>query len=191
VTGGAVLVDGVDVRERARAELWSAMGLVPQKAFLFSGTVADNLRFGAPGATDEQMWRALEIAQGADFVRALPEGLDAPIEQGGVNVSGGQRQRLAIARALVREPSVYIFDDSFSALDYATDARLRAALREPTRAACVLIVAQRVATIRHADQILVLDEGRLVGVGTHELLMASCPTYAEIVLSQLSAEEAA
>ncbi|MGB7981248.1 MAG: ABC transporter ATP-binding protein [Candidatus Nanopelagicales bacterium] len=191
VTGGAVLVDGVDVREWGRATLWASMGLIPQKAFLFSGTIADNLRFGAPQATDEQMWRALEIAQGADFVRALPEGLDAPIEQGGVNVSGGQRQRLAIARALVREPSVYIFDDSFSALDYATDARLRAALREPTRAACVLVVAQRVATIRHAEQILVLDEGRLVGVGTHDELMAGCPTYAEIVLSQLSAEEAA
>jgi ATP-binding cassette subfamily B protein len=191
VTGGAVLVDGVDVRDRTRTELWASMGLVPQKAFLFSGTIADNLRFGAPDATDEQMWRALEIAQGADFVRALPEGLEAPIEQGGVNVSGGQRQRLAIARALVREPSVYIFDDSFSALDYATDARLRAALREPTRDACVLVVAQRVATIRHADQILVLDEGRLVGVGTHAELMDTCPTYAEIVLSQLSAEEAA
>jgi ATP-binding cassette subfamily B multidrug efflux pump len=191
VTGGSILVDGVDVRERARASLWSSMGLIPQKAFLFSGTIADNLRFGAPEATEEQMWRALEIAQGADFVRALPEGLEAPIDQGGVNVSGGQRQRLAIARALVREPSVYIFDDSFSALDYATDARLRAALREPTRDACVLIVAQRVATIRHADQILVLDEGRLVGAGTHDELMEQCPTYAEIVLSQLSAEEAA
>jgi ATP-binding cassette, subfamily B, multidrug efflux pump len=191
VTGGSVLVDGVDVRERARNDLWASLGLVPQKAFLFSGTIADNLRFGAPGATEEQMWRALQIAQGADFVAALPEGLDAPIEQGGVNVSGGQRQRLAIARALVREPSVYVFDDSFSALDYATDARLRAALREPTRDACVLVVAQRVATIRHADQILVLDEGRLVGAGTHEQLMEACPTYAEIVLSQLSAEEAA
>jgi ATP-binding cassette subfamily B multidrug efflux pump len=191
VTGGTILVDGVDVRERERASLWTSMGLIPQKAFLFSGTIADNLRFGAPDATEEQMWRALEIAQGADFVRELPEGLDAPIEQGGVNVSGGQRQRLAIARALVREPSVYIFDDSFSALDYATDARLRAALREPTRDACVLIVAQRVATIRHAEQILVLDEGTLVGVGTHDELMAGCPTYAEIVLSQLSAEEAA
>ena len=191
VTGGAILVDGVDVRERERASLWTSMGLIPQKAFLFSGTIADNLRFGAPDATEEQMWRALEIAQGADFVRELPEGLDAPIEQGGVNVSGGQRQRLAIARALVREPSVYIFDDSFSALDYATDARLRAALREPTSDACVLIVAQRVATIRHAEQILVLDEGTLVGVGTHDELMADCPTYAEIVLSQLSAEEAA
>ncbi len=191
VTGGAILVGGVDVRERSRASLWRQLGLVPQKAFLFSGTVADNLRFGAPDATDEQLWRALEIAQGADFVRSLPEGLDAPIDQGGVNVSGGQRQRLAIARALVREPSIYIFDDAFSALDYATDARLRAALREPTRDACVLIVAQRVATIRHAAQILVLDEGRLVGVGTHDELMAGCPTYAEIVLSQLSAEEAA
>jgi ATP-binding cassette subfamily B protein len=137
------------------------------------------------------MWRALEIAQGADFVRALGDALAAPIEQGGVNVSGGQRQRLAIARALVREPSVYIFDDSFSALDYATDARLRAALREPTRDACVIIVAQRVATIRHADQILVLDQGALVGAGTHDELMDRCPTYAEIVLSQLSAEEAA
>jgi ATP-binding cassette subfamily B protein len=191
VTGGAVLVDGVDVRERARGDLWASLGLVPQKAFLFSGTIADNLRFGAPTATDEQLWRALEIAQGADFVGALPEGLEAPIEQGGVNVSGGQRQRLAIARALVREPSVYVFDDSFSALDYATDARLRAALREPTRDACVLVVAQRVATIRHADQILVLDEGQLVGIGTHEELMEGCPTYSEIVLSQLSAEEAA
>ena len=140
VTGGAVLVDGVDVRDRARSELWSGMGLVPQKAFLFSGTIADNLRFGAPDATEEQMWRALEIAQGAEFVRALPEGLEAPIEQGGVNVSGGQRQRLAIARALVRQPSVYVFDDSFSALDYSTDARLRAALREPTRDACVIVV---------------------------------------------------
>jgi ATP-binding cassette subfamily B protein len=191
VTGGAVLVDGVDVRERSRADLWAGIGLVPQKAFLFAGSIADNLRLGAPQATDEQMWRALEIAQGADFVRQLPEGLGAPIEQGGVNVSGGQRQRLAIARALVRNPSVYIFDDSFSALDYATDARLRAALREPTREACVLVVAQRVATIRHADQILVLDEGRLVGAGRHEELMDTCPTYAEIVLSQLSAEEAA
>jgi ATP-binding cassette subfamily B protein len=191
VTGGAVLVDGVDVRERARTELWASLGLVPQRAFLFAGTIADNLRLGAPDATDEQMWRALEIAQAAEFVRSLPEGLEAPIEQGGVNVSGGQRQRLAIARALVREPSVYVFDDSFSALDYATDARLRAALREPTREACVLVVAQRVATIRQAEQILVLDEGRLVGAGTHAELMATCPTYAEIVLSQLSAEEAA
>jgi ATP-binding cassette subfamily B protein len=191
VTGGAVLVDGVDVRDRARDALWAGIGLVPQRAFLFSGTVADNLRMGAPDATDEQLWAALEVAQGAAFVRALPEGLAAPIEQGGANVSGGQRQRLAIARALVRDPAVLIFDDAFSALDYATDARLRAALHATTRQACVLVVAQRVATIRHAEQILVLDEGRLVGLGTHEQLMADCPTYAEIVLSQLSAEEAA
>ncbi len=191
VSGGEVLVAGVDVRERARADLWSELGLVPQKAFLFAGTIADNLRLGAPQATDEQLWAALETAQGAEFVRELPEGLAAPIEQGGVNVSGGQRQRLAIARALVREPSVYVFDDSFSALDYATDAALRAALRERTRDACVLIVAQRVATIRHAEQILVLDEGLLVGAGRHEELMESCPTYREIVLSQLTLEEAA
>ncbi len=191
VTGGTVLVDGVDVRKRDRQELWASIGLVPQKAFLFSGAISDNLRFGAPQATDEQIWSALETAQGADFVRALPEGVEAPIEQGGVNVSGGQRQRLAIARALVRHPGVYIFDDSFSALDYATDARLRAALREPTRDAAMIVVAQRVSSIRHAEQILVLDEGRLVGIGTHEHLMDDCPTYAEIVLSQLSAEEAA
>jgi ATP-binding cassette, subfamily B, multidrug efflux pump len=191
VTGGAVLVDGVDVRERARTELWSSLGLVPQKAFLFAGSIAENLRFGAPDASDEELWRALDIAQGAEFVRLMPEGLDAPIDQGGVNVSGGQRQRLAIARALVRKPTVYVFDDSFSALDYATDARLRAALRGPTRHACLIVVAQRVATIRQAEQILVLDEGRLVGVGTHVRLMDTCQTYREIVLSQLSAEEAA
>lgn len=191
VTSGAVLVDGVDVRRRSRAELWAGLGIVPQRAFLFSGTVADNLRLGAPDATQEQLWQALETAQGAAFVRELEGGLDAPIEQGGANVSGGQRQRLAIARALVREPSVHVFDDSFSALDYATDAALRAALRQRTRESCVLIVAQRVATIRHADQILVLDDGALVGAGTHEVLMDTCPTYAEIVLSQLTVEEAA
>ncbi len=191
VTGGAVLVDGVDVRRRSRAELWQGLGLVPQRAFLFTGTVADNLRFGAPAATEEELWAALRTAQAAGFVRDLEGGLDAPIEQGGVNVSGGQRQRLAIARAVVRRPSVYVFDDSFSALDYATDAALRVALREQTRDACVLVVAQRVATIRHAEQILVLDEGALVGVGTHDALMDSCPTYREIVLSQLTEEEAA
>jgi ATP-binding cassette, subfamily B, multidrug efflux pump len=191
VTGGSVLVDGVDVRDRARPELWASIGLVPQKAFLFSGTIADNLRFGAPDASEAEIWAALEIAQGSQFVHELAEGLEAPIEQGGVNVSGGQRQRLAIARALVRRPSVYVFDDSFSALDYATDARLRAALREPTRDSCVIVVAQRVATIRQAEQILVLDEGALVGSGTHGELMDTCETYREIVLSQLSAEEAA
>ncbi len=191
VTGGQVLLDGLDVRSRPRQQLWSEMGLVPQKAFLFSGTIAENLRFGAPDATDAELWRALEIAQGDSFVRDLPEQLQASIEQGGVNVSGGQRQRLAIARALVRQPSVYVFDDSFSALDYATDAALRAALRESTREATVLIVAQRVATIRHADQILVLDEGSVVGIGTHDELMDACETYSEIVLSQLTAAEAA
>ncbi|MGV1006304.1 MAG: ABC transporter ATP-binding protein [Candidatus Nanopelagicales bacterium] len=193
VTDGAVLVNGIDVREQEREKLWAAMGLIPQKAFLFSGTVASNLRFGAPDASDEQLWAALRTAQGEDFVRAMPERFDAPIEQGGTNVSGGQRQRLAIARALVRQPSVYIFDDSFSALDFATDARLRAALAaDPAvSTATVLIVAQRVSTIMHAEQILVLDNGRVVGVGTHPELMASSPTYREIVLSQLSEEEAA
>ena len=163
VTSGSVLVDGTDVRELARDDLWSLIGLVPQKSFLFTGTVATNLRFGRPDATDEELWQALEVAQAADFVRELADGLDAPIDQGGANVSGGQRQRLAIARALVRRPSVYLFDDSFSALDFATDARLRAALGRQTADATVLIVAQRVSTIMHADRIVVLDGGRLVG----------------------------
>lgn len=193
VTGGAVLVDGVDVREQGRERLWSRMGLIPQKAFLFTGDVASNLRFGAPNASDDDLWAALRIAQGADFVGAMPNGLTSQIEQGGSNVSGGQRQRLAIARALVRKPAIYIFDDSFSALDFATDAQLRLALaRDPDVArATVLIVAQRVSTIMHAEQILVLDEGRVVGTGTHSDLMHDCPTYREIVLSQISEEEAA
>ena len=189
VTGGQVLVDGVDVREFAQEDLWSYLGLVPQKSFLFSGTVGSNVRFGLPDATDEQVWEALDVAQ-ADFVRDMPEELDAPIDQGGTNVSGGQRQRLSIARALIRPCPIYIFDDSFSALDYATDARLRAALARRTRAATVIIVAQRVSTIRHADQIVVLDRGRVVGVGTHEQLMDTCETYQEIVFSQLTAAEA-
>ena len=189
VTGGRVLVDGVDVREFAQEELWSYLGLVPQKSFLFSGTVGSNVRFGLPDATDEQVWDALDVAQ-ADFVREMPEQLDAPIDQGGTNVSGGQRQRLSIARALIRPCPIYIFDDSFSALDYATDARLRAALAQRTRTAAVIIVAQRVSTIRHADQIVVLDGGRVVGVGTHEELMDTCETYQEIVFSQLTAAEA-
>ena len=189
VTGGRVLVDGVDVREFAQEELWSYLGLVPQKSFLFSGTVGSNVRFGLPDATDEQVWDALDVAQ-ADFVRDMPEELDAPIDQGGSNVSGGQRQRLSIARALIRPCPIYIFDDSFSALDYATDARLRAALAQRTRTAAVIIVAQRVSTIRHADQIVVLDGGRVVGVGTHEELMDTCETYQEIVFSQLTAAEA-
>ncbi|WP_130866438.1 ABC transporter ATP-binding protein [Acidipropionibacterium timonense] len=190
-TGGQVLVDGVDVRRLAPETLWSTIGLVPQKPYLFSGTVASNLRQGRPDASDEELWQALRIAQADDFVRAMDGGLEASIAQGGTNVSGGQRQRLSIARALVRRPDIYVFDDSFSALDVATDARLRAALTTSVTDAAVLIVAQRVSTIRHADQILVIDDGRLVGRGTHEELMDGCPTYVEIVNSQLSAEEAA
>ncbi|GHF18691.1 MULTISPECIES: ABC transporter ATP-binding protein [Streptomyces] len=190
-TAGTVLVDGVDVRELDPAVLSGAVGLVPQKPYLFSGTVASNLRYGRPEATDEELWQALETAQARDFVEAMDEGLQAPIAQGGSNVSGGQRQRLAIARALVRKPEIYLFDDSFSALDYATDARLRAALARETGDATVLIVAQRVSTIRDADRIVVLDEGRVVGTGTHSALMESNETYREIVLSQLTEEEAA
>ena len=190
-TSGEVRVAGRDVRRLEPDLLWQQIGLVPQKAYLFSGTVRSNLQYGKPDATDEEMWAALEVAQGRDFVEALPEGLDAPVAQGGTNFSGGQRQRLAIARALVRKPGIYLFDDSFSALDLATDARLRAALRPETRDATVLIVAQRVSTIRDADLILVLDDGRIVGRGTHAELLASCETYQEIVTSQLTAEEAA
>ena len=191
VTGGQVLVDGVDVRRIDPETLWSGIGLVPQKAFLFSGTVASNLRHGKPDATEEEMWRALEIAQGREFVEAMPEGLDAPITQGGTNVSGGQRQRLAIARALIRSPRVYLFDDSFSALDLAPDARLRAALEPVTRDATVVIVAQRVSTIVGADQIVVLEDGAVVGRGRHDELLETCATYQEIVESQLSTQEAA
>ena len=190
-TSGQVLVDGVDVRDLDPELLWSRIGLVPQKPYLFSGTVASNLRYADPDATDDELWRALEIAQATDFVRAMPGGLDEPIAQGGSNVSGGQRQRLAIARALVRKPGIFLFDDSFSALDLATDARLRAALAPVTADATVIIVAQRVSTIAHADQILVLEDGREVGLGTHRELLETCPTYAEIVASQMSAEEAA
>jgi ATP-binding cassette subfamily B multidrug efflux pump len=191
VTGGATLVDGVDVREIDPELLWRRIGLVPQKAYLFGGTVASNLRYGNPDATDDELWDALTIAQARDFVTAMPEGLDATIAQGGSNVSGGQRQRLAIARAIVRRPEIYLFDESFSALDLGTDARLRAALRPVTRDAAVLIVASRVSTIASADQIAVLEQGRLVGVGTHDELLRSSPTYAEIVESQLSVEDAA
>jgi len=191
VTGGAVLLDGIDVRDLEPDDLWSSIGLVPQKPYLFSGTVASNLRYGRTDATDDELWHALEVAQAREFVEAMPDGLDAPIAQGGTNVSGGQRQRLAIARALVRRPSIYLFDDSFSALDFATDAALRAALVPETRDAAVVIVAQRVATIRHADQIVVLEDGEVVGAGTHGELMASSSTYREIVFSQISAEEAA
>ncbi|MFG2843504.1 ABC transporter ATP-binding protein [Kitasatospora sp. NPDC048296] len=190
-TGGQVLLDGVDVRDLAPEAIAESVGIVPQKPYLFSGTVASNLRYGRPDATDEELWHALEIAQAKEFVEKLAEGLDAPIAQGGSNVSGGQRQRLAIARALVRKPDVYLFDDSFSALDYATDAKLRKALAHETADATVLIVAQRVSTIRDADQIIVLDEGAVVGTGTHRELMADNPTYREIVLSQLTEQEAA
>ncbi len=190
-TVGGVYVDGVDVRGLDPELLWSRIGLVPQKAFLFSGTVASNLRYGNPDATEEEMWAALEVAQARDFVEAMPEGLHAPISQGGTNVSGGQRQRLAIARALIRRPEIYLFDDSFSALDLATDARLRAALRPVTTEATVVIVAQRVSTIIDSDQILVLEDGAVVGRGSHRELLETCPTYQEIVESQLSAEEAA
>ncbi|MFH8405401.1 ABC transporter ATP-binding protein [Streptomyces sp. NPDC018019] len=190
-TGGQVLVDGVDVRTLAPETLASVIGLVPQKPYLFSGTVATNLRYGNPDATDEELWHALETAQARDFVERMDGGLDAPIAQGGGNVSGGQRQRLAIARALVRKPEIYLFDDSFSALDYATDAALRAALARETDRATVVIVAQRVSTIRGADRIVVLDEGRVVGTGTHTELMAGNETYREIVLSQLTEQEAA
>ena len=185
VSRGAVLVDGVDVREQSLERLWSGIGLVPQRAYLFGGTIADNLRFGNEHATDDELWHALEVAQARDFVETMPGGLAAPIDQGGTNVSGGQRQRLAIARAVVKRPSVYLFDDCFSALDAGTDARLRAALRAETGRSTVLIVAQRVSTIMHADRIIVLDDGQVVGMGTHDVLMVTCEPYREIVDSQL------
>jgi ATP-binding cassette subfamily B protein len=191
VTGGGVYVDGVDVRDLEPDALWSTIGLVPQKAFLFSGTVAGNLRYGKPDATEEEMWQALEIAQARDFVEAMPDGLEATVAQGGSNLSGGQRQRLAIARAVIRRPRIYLFDDSFSALDLTTDARLRRALAPVTTDATVVVVAQRVSTIIEAEQILVLEDGAVVGRGTHEQLLESCATYQEIVRSQLTEEEAA
>jgi ATP-binding cassette subfamily B protein len=189
-TAGGVYVDGVDVAEMDPELLWSRIGLVPQKPYLFSGTVASNMRYGKPDASDDEIWRALATAQAADFVREMDGGLEAPIAQGGTNVSGGQRQRLAIARALVKQPEIYVFDDSFSALDLATDARLRAALRREADGATFVIVAQRVSTIVDADRILVLEDGRIVGAGTHEELLETNETYAEIVGSQLTAEEA-
>lgn len=190
VTAGAVRLAGVDIREVALTDLWRRIGLVPQKPFLFSGTVASNLRYGDSEATDEQLWTALRIAQADDFVQAMPGGLQAPISQGGTNVSGGQRQRLAIARALVRRPDVYLFDDTFSALDVATDARLRAALTRHTLQATVIVVAQRVSSIVSADKIIVLENGRVVGAGRHTDLLATCPTYVEIVESQALVEVA-
>jgi ATP-binding cassette subfamily B protein len=190
-TAGAILVDGVDVREMNRTDLWGRLGVIPQKAFLFSGTVASNLRFGDQEATDDELWRALEIAQGRDFVEEMDGKLEAPVTQGGTNVSGGQRQRLAIARALVKQAGILIFDDSFSALDFGTDARLRAALDRDMGWATRIIVAQRVGTIMKADRILVMDGGRIVGTGTHPELLKSNETYREIVFSQLSEAEAA
>jgi ATP-binding cassette, subfamily B, multidrug efflux pump len=191
VTSGSVKLDGVDIRRLKLESLWRLIGVVPQKAFLFSGTVASNLRYGDESADDEILWKALSVAQAKDFVEKMDGTLDAEIDQGGTNVSGGQRQRLAIARAIVRKPKVYIFDDSFSALDFKTDQQLRAALRHETQDATVIIIAQRVGTIMRADQIVVLDSGQIVGIGTHEQLMKSCETYQEIVYSQLSREEVA
>jgi ATP-binding cassette subfamily B multidrug efflux pump len=191
VTGGAVLVDGVDVRELPQQDLWSRIGLVPQRAFLFAGTIGDNVRDGDQQASDNDVWSALEVAQAKGFVSDMPEGLDGAVAQGGANLSGGQRQRLAIARAVVKRPEVYVFDDSFSALDFATDARLRIALKARTRDSSVLIVAQRVGTIMHADRIVVLAEGRVAGIGTHRELLETCETYREIVFSQLTPEEVA
>ena len=191
VTDGKVLLDGVDVRDQTLESVWSELGLVPQRSFLFGGTVAQNLRYGKSDATDEELWKALDIAQAKDFIEELPEKLEARVAQGGTNFSGGQRQRLSIARALVKEPQILIFDDSFSALDYTTDSKLRSALQDAMAHTTMIVVAQRVSTILNADQIIVLDQGRVVGIGAHTDLMQSCETYQEIVLSQLSPEEAA
>jgi ATP-binding cassette subfamily B protein len=191
VTGGQLDIDGVDVRALDREDLWARIGLIPQKAFLFGGTIASNLRYGKADATEDELWAALRIAQAETFVRELDGGLDAPVTQGGSNLSGGQRQRLAIARALVKRPEIYVFDDSFSALDFKTDSMLRAALADEIADATVVIVAQRVGTIMNADRIVVLDGGTIVGIGTHTELMETCETYREIVYSQISAEEAA
>jgi ATP-binding cassette subfamily B protein len=184
LTGGAVIVDGVDVRDYDTDQLWSAIGLVPQRGYLFSGTVAENLRYGKSDATDDEMWEALRVAAADGFVSAHPEGLDMPVAQGGINFSGGQRQRLAIARAVIRRPAVYLFDDAFSALDVHTDVRVRAALREVSADATVLIVSQRISTVAEADQVVVIDDGAVVGTGTHESLLVDCPIYAEFADSQ-------
>jgi ATP-binding cassette subfamily B multidrug efflux pump len=179
-----VRFDGVDVREYDTEVLWSGIGLVPQRGYLFSGTVADNLRYGRDGATDEEMWEALRVAAADDFVSAHPDGLQMPVAQGGANLSGGQRQRIAIARAVIRRPSVYLFDDAFSALDVRTDARVRSALRDVSAGATVIVVSQRISTIAEADQIVVVDDGTVVGVGSHDSLLQDCPPYAEFADSQ-------
>jgi ATP-binding cassette, subfamily B, multidrug efflux pump len=184
VTSGAVYVDGVDVRERDIEELWAGIGLVPQRGYLFSGTVADNLRVGSPEATDDEMWDALRVAAADEFVRAHDDGLQMRVAQGGINFSGGQRQRLAIARAVIRRPAIYVFDDAFSALDVHTDARVRSALADVAAEATVIVVAQRISTVIGADQVIVVDDGRVVGAGTHESLLAECPTYREFAESQ-------
>jgi ATP-binding cassette subfamily B protein len=184
VTDGSVRIDGVDVRDYDIEQLWATLGLVPQRGYLFSGTVADNLRIGKADATPDEMWEALRVAAADGFVSAHPEGLDMPVAQGGINFSGGQRQRLAIARAVIRRPAIYLFDDAFSALDVHTDARVRAALREVSATATVLIVSQRISTVAEADQVVVIDDGVVVGVGTHESLLADCPIYAEFADSQ-------
>jgi ATP-binding cassette, subfamily B, multidrug efflux pump len=184
VTAGSAQIDGVDVRDYDTEQLWSAIGLVPQRGYLFSGTVADNLRYGKADATDEEMWSALRVAAADDFVRAHPEGLSMPVSQGGINFSGGQRQRLAIARAVIRRPAVYLFDDALSALDVHTDARVRASLREVSADATVIIVSQRISTVAEADQVVVVDDGRVVGIGDHETLLGTCPPYAEFADSQ-------
>ena len=191
VTDGSVKLDGVDVRDQSLESLWSEIGLVPQRSFLFGGTVAQNLRYGKSDATDEELWNALEIAQARDFIEELPDKLEARVAQGGTNFSGGQRQRLSIARALVKQPQILIFDDSFSALDYTTDSKLRGALHNVMGHTTMIVVAQRVSTILQADQVIVLDQGKIVGIGDHSQLMESSETYQEIVLSQLSPEEAA
>ncbi|MCX6086099.1 MAG: ABC transporter ATP-binding protein, partial [Caldiserica bacterium] len=191
VDSGKVLVDGVDARELAQQDLRSRIGFVPQKAVLFTGTVADNIRYGKKNATDEEVVHAATVAQASEFIESMPDGYATMLSEGGLNLSGGQKQRLAMARALVRRPEIYVFDDSFSALDFTTDAKLRAALRGETRDATVIIVAQRVGSIMNADRIIVLDEGKVAGIGTHKELMATCEVYREIVYSQLSEEELA
>jgi ATP-binding cassette subfamily B protein len=191
IDSGRILVDGVDVREMAQEHLREKIGLVPQKTVLFSGTIGENIRYGKEDASEEEIQHAAEVAQASDFIERMQDGFDSLIAQGGTNVSGGQKQRLSIARALVRKPEIYLFDDSFSALDFKTDARLRAALRGETRESTVFIVSQRVSTVMDADQIIVLDEGRMVGIGTHRELMKTCEVYRDIVSSQLSTEEIA